>query len=97
MLPIPKVAIGDWVRVGWAVDGYVLSVYPDGSIDVGYYQHQVKATRKTVVWTGDEWDFNDSGPDGSYLRGKEEAIVKRGPSKLQSPVTPIHQPPWGEQ
>lgn len=81
MLPIPKVAPGDWVRVGWSVDAYVLSVSLDGSIDVGFYRHQMKAVRKTAVWTGEQWGFKDAGSVGSYLCGREESVVKRGPPK----------------
>lgn len=75
----PTVVPGKWIVVGKTVDGYVFSVSPDGSLEVGYYQNRSKAIKETVVWSGTGWEFKFSGPNGSYLRGDEEAIVKRGP------------------
>jgi hypothetical protein len=75
----PAVTPGQWIRVGKSVDGYVFSVDPDGSLEVGYYQNHTKAIKETVVWNGREWEFKYHGPNGTYLRGDEEAIVKRGP------------------
>ena len=75
----PLVAAGTWIRVGRAVDGYVFSVNSDGSLEVGYFQNQLKAIKETVVWNGTHWEFKHAGPNGSYLRGAEEALVKRGP------------------
>ena len=77
--PAPSVSAGTWIRVGQSVDGYVFSLNNDGSLEVGYFQNRLKAIRETVIWTGDHWEFKYQGPNGSYLRGHEESIVKRGP------------------
>jgi hypothetical protein len=79
----PAVKKNEWVVVGKpqsgnVVSGLVLGVYSD-YIDVGYYQNRAKAIKEEVVWVGDHWEFKYSGPNGSYLRGSEEAAVKRGP------------------
>jgi hypothetical protein len=76
---VPSVASGQWIRIGASVDGYVFSVNSDGSLEVGYYQNRIKAIKETVVWSGTTWEFKYQGPEGSYLRGVEEALVKRGP------------------
>ena len=75
----PSVTPGQWIIVGKTVDGYVFSVSQDGSLEVGYLQNRIKAIKEPVVWSGTGWEFKFSGPNGSYLRGAQEAIVKRGP------------------
>jgi hypothetical protein len=65
--------------VGKSVDGYVFSVNVDGSLEVGYFQNGQRAIKETVIWNGTEWEFKHQGPNGTYLRGADEAIVKRGP------------------
>jgi hypothetical protein len=75
----PQVSPGTWVRVGQSVDGYVFNVNSDGSLEVGYFQNNIKAIKEAVVWNGTHWEFKHAGPNGSYLRGPEAAIVKRGP------------------
>lgn len=75
----PKVTAHQWIKIGSSLDGYVFSVNSDGSLEVGYYQHKLKAIKETVVWNGVAWEFKIQGPNGSYLRGADEAIVKRGP------------------
>lgn len=75
----PQVTKGQWIRVNDSVDGYIFNVNGDGSLAVGYYQNRHKAIKETVVWNGEKWVFKYEGPNGSYLRGEEEAIVKRGP------------------
>lgn len=75
----PHVSNGQWIRVGNSIDGYIFNARDDGSLEVGYYQNRTKAIKETVVWNGLEWEFKHSGPDGSYLRGSDEALVKRGP------------------
>lgn len=75
----PSVRQGQWIRVGSSVDGYVFGVNSDSSLEVGYYQNHIKAIKETVVWNGTSWEFKYQGPNGSYLRGADEAIVKRGP------------------
>jgi hypothetical protein len=77
--PVPQVAPGTWIRVGQSVDGYVFNVDLNGSLEVGYYQNGINAVKETVVWDGRRWQFKHSGPNASYLRGEEEALVKRGP------------------
>jgi hypothetical protein len=76
---MPQAASGTWIHIGRSIDGYVFSTNPDGSLEVGYYQNRLKAIKETVVWSGESWEFKYSGPNGFYLRGSEEAIVKRGP------------------
>jgi hypothetical protein len=78
----PSVKPGQWIRIGSSIDGYVFSVDIDGELEVGYYQNRLKAIKETVVWDGTQWEFKHKGPNGSYLRGTEEAIVKRGPHGL---------------
>lgn len=78
-LNAPSVIPGQWIRIGSSIDGYVFSVNGDGSLQIGYYQNNLKAIKETVVWSGASWKFKFQGPEGSYLRGTEEALVKRGP------------------
>ena len=76
----PKVKEGQWIVIGTGnLQGYVFDVYSDGSLGVGYYQNRTKAIKEDVIWDGTHWQFKYEGPNGSYLRGHEEAIVKRGP------------------
>lgn len=77
----PTVQVHQWIRIGGpsGIDGIVLDIYSDGSLGVGYYQNRSKAIKDDVVWDGTQWQFKHSGPSGSYLRGAEEAVVKRGP------------------
>jgi hypothetical protein len=81
-LPPPQVSVGTWICVGGSIDAYVLRTYPDGSLKLGYYQNRLKAIGREAVWSGTQWDFKNEGPDGTYLRGREEAIVKGGPQGL---------------
>lgn len=53
----------------------------DEYISVGYYQNRAKTIKEEAIWDGERWQFKSSGPNGSYLRGEEEAAVKRGPSR----------------
>ena len=76
----PKVTEGEWIIIGTgSLNGYVFDIHSDGSLGVGYYQNRTKAIKETVIWNGTHWQFKYEGPNGSYLRGQEEAIVKRGP------------------
>jgi hypothetical protein len=76
----PQIQKGQWIKVGEnEIDGYVIDVYSDGSLGVGYYQNRIKAIKEEVVWDGARWKFKNVGPNGSYLRNPEAAIVKRGP------------------
>ncbi|MEX0300576.1 MAG: hypothetical protein AB3N28_15995 [Kordiimonas sp.] len=76
----PDVRKGQWIKFGTSrIDGYVFDVFSDGTLGVGYHQNKMKAIKTDVIWNGEHWDFKYSGPDGSYLRRHEEAIVKRGP------------------
>jgi hypothetical protein len=76
----PQVQKGEWIKLGSnGLDGLVLDIHNDGSLGVGYYQNRLKAIKGDVVWDGSHWQFANSGPNGSYLRGAEEAMVKRGP------------------
>ena len=76
----PEVRKGQWIIIGTEnLNGYVIDIHSDGSLGVGYYQNKTKAIKEDVVWNGSHWKFKYEGPNGSYLRGQEEAIVKRGP------------------
>ena len=75
----PAVVAGQWITIGRSTPGYVFKVNSDGSLEVGYYQNRLKAIKETVVWDENTWVFKHQGPNGSYLRGAEEALVKRGP------------------
>lgn len=77
--PPPPVAVGQWITIGRSTPGYVFQVNSDGSLEVGYYQNRLKAIKETVVWQDESWRFKYQGPNGSYLRGADEALVKRGP------------------
>ncbi len=72
----PDVKVGDWISVS-GVDSLVMAVFPE-CIDAGYYQNQMKAIKQEVIWDGSHWKFTSS-LEGLYLRGLEEASVKRGP------------------
>jgi hypothetical protein len=76
----PQVKKDERIRVGsHGIDGLVLDVHSEGSLGVGHYQNQLKAVKEDVTWDGSNWQFANSGPSASYLRGAEEALVKRGP------------------
>ena len=75
----PDVKVGEWISVS-GVDGLVMGVYPE-YLAVGYYQNQMKVIKEDVVWGDGHWEFKSSGPNGLYLRGSEEAAVKRGPPR----------------
>ncbi len=77
-----KVEKGDWIRVGTnGIYGYVRYVFSDTELNVGYYQKKLKAIGEDVVWNEKDGrrDFKSNVPNGSYLQGQEEQIVKEGP------------------
>lgn len=76
---MPEVKVGEWITIGNSLPGYVLQVNGDGSLEIGYLQNRIKAIKETVVWDEAKWSFKFQGPCGSYLRGADEEIVKRGP------------------
>jgi len=79
-----KVKKGDWIIVGSSrISAYVFNVTSDTEVSAGYYQNQSKAIKEDFLWDGESWQFKHQGPNGSYLRGEEEAIVKRGPRRNQ--------------
>lgn len=82
----PEVSKGSWIKIksdenSQGIDGYILDIFADGTLSVGYYQNNIKAIREDVIWSGSFWKFKYQGPNGSYLKGSAEAIVKRGPVK----------------
>lgn len=79
-MSIPNVQVHDWIKVGNS-DALVLRVYGPGSIYVGYYQNRIKAIGEDAIWDGSAWIFKYEGPNGTYLRGAEEAAIKRGPGE----------------
>lgn len=73
---------GQWITVGAEhIDGYVFHVFSPAHLGVGYIQNGGKAIKEDVVWRNGRWEFMEALPDGSYLRGPEEALVRRGPSR----------------
>lgn len=79
----PNVKKGNWIKIGDPndhpqTDGYVFNILPNGELSVGYNQNDLKAIKEEVIWNGKFWAFKHLGPNGSYLRGAEEQIVKRG-------------------
>lgn len=79
MSVIPLVKEKTWIRLGSGIDAYVFNVISENKLIVGYYQNNLKAIKENVVWQNNQWEFEVSGLSGSYLRGSDEAIVKRGP------------------
>ncbi|MEZ0208675.1 MAG: hypothetical protein ACAH17_00660 [Candidatus Paceibacterota bacterium] len=79
-MDVPTVKEGEWIVIGSGnLKGYVFNKNSDGSLAVGYYQNHTKAIKEDVIWNGTHWKFKYDGPNGSYLSGHEEAIVKQGP------------------
>lgn len=75
-----NIASGQWIKVGASnIDAYVFQVISKTEIFAGYYQNKLKAIKEEFVWDGSKWNFKNSGPSGSYLRGSDEALIKRGP------------------
>jgi len=82
----PKVSIGDWIFMKSenglsGINGYVFNVSSEDELSVGYYQNNSKAIKEQVIWKDDRWQFKHSGPNGSYLTGRDAAIVKAGPPR----------------
>jgi len=81
----PKVNIGDWIKIQTdeknpGINGYVFNVSPEGDrLYVGYLQNNVKPIKEPVCWTGAFWKFEYDGPNGSYLKGSDAEVVKKGP------------------
>lgn len=77
-----SVKVGDWITVGSSrLNAYVFHVLSETEVSAGYYQNNTKAIKENFVWKGEAWQFKYSGPNGSYLRGQEERIVKQGPPR----------------
>lgn len=78
----PDVKEGDWITVGSSnTDAYVFHVVSTNEVSAGYYQNRSKAIKENFVWDGESWQFKNHGACGSYLRGSDEVIVKRGPPR----------------
>lgn len=74
---------GKWIKVGEnGIDAYIFQVISSTEILAGYYQNQTKAVKENFIWNGEKWDFKNYGPSGSYLRGPDEALVKKGPASF---------------
>ncbi|MBW3514623.1 hypothetical protein KO537_07805 [Shewanella sp. NKUCC01_JLK] len=74
---------GEWIKVGVNdIDAYVFKIISSTEILAGYYQNRIKAIKEAFVWNGTKWDFKNSSPSGSYLRGSDEALVKKGPANF---------------
>lgn len=76
---IPLVKEKTWIRLASGIDAYVFNVISETKLSIGYYQNNLKAVKENVLWKNNQWEFETTGPSGSYLRGADEAIVKRGP------------------
>lgn len=75
---LPPQKIGDWIKIGQnGIDAVVLGVQ-QRSLHVGYFQNDLKAIGDDVVWNGEFWEFETSGPSGVYLQGRDAWLVKRG-------------------
>jgi hypothetical protein len=74
----PKICTGHWVTVGNSIDAYVFTVINEKELIIGYLQNGLKAIKEPVEFVNGEWTFKTSGPSGSYLRGQEAALIKRG-------------------
>ena len=81
----PKVRERDWITFASGLDGYVLKIFSETELEVGYYQNNWKAIKENVVWTGERWEFKYKGVQGRYLEHEEEAIVKAGPFGRRGP------------
>ena len=82
---IEDVKTGDWIKIKssqneYGVDGYVFYISDHNILSVGYYQNNEVAIKEDVIWDNEGyWKFKIKGPNGLYLRGKEKAIVIKGP------------------
>jgi len=77
-MEISKINAGQWIMVSNSIDAYVFTVINETELLVGYLQNGLKAIKEKVVFIDGKWEFKSSGPNGSYLRGQEEALIKRG-------------------
>ena len=77
-MDIPKIKIGQWITVGYSTDAYVLNVVSEIELEIGYIQNGSKAIKEPVEFIDGTWVFKHSGSNGSYLRGQEAAVIKRG-------------------
>ena len=77
-MKIPDVKLGDILRIGNHFDApkaQVVNIYTDeqkksgvcGDVKVVYYQNKIKGIKDDIIWSGDSWEFKDSGPSGSYV------------------------------
>ena len=74
----PKISTGQWITVSNSINAYVFTVVSDKELSIGYLQNGSKAIKESVVFIDGEWGFKISGPNGSYLRGHEAALIQRG-------------------
>lgn len=74
----PKISTGQWITVGNSIDAYVFTVVNEKELLIGYLQNASKAIKESVEFIDGEWLFKTTGPNGSYLRGQEAALIKRG-------------------
>ena len=77
-MEIPEIRIGQWITVGNSIDAYVLNVVSETELEIGYLQNGLKAIKEPVEFVDGAWKRKYDGPNGSYLRGQEAAIIKRG-------------------
>jgi len=77
----PEVKTEDWIKIGPNnIDGTVVDVFSPGYISAGYYQNSIKVVKEDLVWRDTRCEFKYTGPNGSYLTGRLEQLVKSGPS-----------------
>ena len=77
-MEIPEIKIGQWITVGGSTDAYVLNIVSEIELEIGYLQNGSKAIKEPVEFIDGAWAFKYSGPNGSYLRGQEASVIKRG-------------------
>lgn len=79
MSAVPQVNENTWIKLASGIDAYVFKVVSKQELTIGYYQNNLKAIKENVVWANGNWEFVIEGPNGTYLRGPEESLVKHGP------------------
>jgi hypothetical protein len=78
-MEMPNVRVGEQIKMGnhfGAPKADVVRVYTDeekksfhsGDVEVIYLQNGLKKIKEDAVWNGEEWEFKNDGPSGSYVR-----------------------------
>lgn len=79
MTSYPNIKLGDWIVVSSKhIDAYVFHVISPERLVVGYVQHGGKAVKTVVELRANNWEFEFTGTDATYLSDSEELLVRRG-------------------